>query len=351
LAEPSEPIPLRILERDTALRPEQIPADLREFLKKLDAPTVITVTGRDAARTRVVSTLLHGNEPSGLHAIHHWLRSGDVPAVNVLFFIAAVRTALEPPGFAHRFLTGRVDLNRCWTRPGMGRAERFAAEVLQILRKARPESLIDIHNNTGHSPPYGVGPATGPAELQLAALFSDRFVRNDLDLGTLVEATRDDFPSISIECGRAGDELANENAQVGLERYLAVDRVEEHPLTKRPMAVYADPVRVEIRNGIELAFGDTRIAGADFTIARDIDRHNFELLSAGSPIGWLAPNVDRPLVAVGRAHEDISDEFFSARDGVLATRRPIIPIMMTTNRRSALDDCLFYAVRRDEEQG
>lgn len=351
MSEPAEPISLRVVDRDRDLRPEQIPTDLFAFLEKLNAPTVITSAGRDTSRTRVVSTLLHGNEPSGLQAVHRWLRSGRIPAVNVLFFIAAVRTALEPPGFAHRFLTGRVDLNRCWRGGGTDRTRPFAAEVLRIFRKAAPESLIDIHNNTGHSPPYGVGPAAGPEELKLAALFSDRFVRNDLNLGTLVEATGDAFPSITIECGRAGEEVANENAWIGLERYLSIDRIDESPLVHRPVTVYTDPVRVEIRAGIELAFGDTRITGADFTVARDVDRHNFESLAAGTPIGWLAPHVERPLVAFDHTRKDISDEFFVDRDGVVETRRPLIPIMMTTNRRSALDDCLFYAVRREETTG
>jgi hypothetical protein len=335
------------VERDEALRPEEVPADLRGFLENLGAPTVISVPGRDATRTRVVSTLLHGNEPSGLHAVHRFLRSGTTPAVNVLFFIAAVRTALEPPGFAHRFLAGRVDLNRCWRGGGTERTRRFAAEVLQILREARPESLIDIHNNTGHSPAYGVGPATGPKELELAAFFSNRFVRNDLNLGTLVEATQHEFPSISVECGRAGDELANENAWMGLEPYLITDRVSDSPLVKRPMILYSDPVRVEIRKGVELAFADAPVAGTDFTVAKDIDRHNFEWLAPGTAIGWLAPNVERPLVALDDTGKDVAEEFFALRDGVVETRRAMIPIMMTTTRRSALDDCLFYAVRRE----
>jgi len=348
LSEPKEEIPLGVLDRDRDLPPEEIPADLVAFLEKLNAPTVIAMAGLDTSRTRIVSTLLHGNEPSGLHAVHRWLRSGRVPAVNVLFFIAAVRTALESPGFAHRFLSGRVDLNRCWKGGGTSRTRPFAAEVLQIFFKAEPESLVDIHNNTGHSPAYGVGPTTGPEELKLAALFAERFVRNDMNLGTLVEATGDRFPSITIECGRAGDDVANENAWVGLERYLTIDRIEESAFAQRPVAVYADPVRVEIREGIELAFGDTRITGSDFTVARDVDRHNFELLPAGTPIGWIAPNVERPLVALDDTRNDVAKDFFTVRDGVVETRRPLVPIMMTTNRQSALDDCLFYAVRREE---
>jgi len=340
-------IPLQVLKAETDLPAEKIPPKVGDFLQKLGVPTLVSVAGRDPSRTRVVTTLLHGNEPSGLHAVHGWLRSGELPAVNVLFFIGAVRTALVPPGFAHRFLPGRIDLNRCWRGPMTGRTGVFAAEVLRQIRATRPEGLIDIHNNTGHSPAYGVGPASGPEELKLAALFADRFVRNDLALGTLVEATRDDFPSVTVECGRAGDEVANANARTGLERYLTIDDIGTSPIANRPMAVYVDPVRVEVRNGVELAFGESRVLEADFTVARDIDRHNFELIDAGTPIGWIAPEIDRPLVALGHTHEDLADDYFAIRNGVVETTQSLIPIMMTTNRRNALDDCLFYAVRRE----
>jgi len=347
IAAPADPIPLQLLDAATDLPPARVPAELGDFLRMLGVPTLVSLAGRDPSRTRVVTTLLHGNEPSGLHAVHAWLRAGTVPAVNVLFFVGAVRTALEPPGFAHRFLPGRIDLNRCWRGPMTGRTGTFAAEVLRRIRAARPESLIDIHNNTGHSPPYGVGPASGPEELALTALFADRFVRNDLHLGTLVEATRDDFPSVTVECGRAGDTVANANAAMGLERYLTIDEIGSSAVANRPVAVYTDPIRVEVRAGVGLAFGEAPVADADFTVDRDIDRHNFERLDPGTPIGWTRPDVERPVVALGPTREDLADRYFAVRDGVLETTQAMIPIMMTTNRRNALDDCLFYAVRRE----
>ena len=108
--EADQAIPLRILERELALPKERIPPTAEEFLELLAAPTLISAKGRDTSRTRIVSTLLHGNEPSGLRAIRSWLSTGRIPAVNTLLFIGAVRTARLPPGFAlplpagsHRF--------------------------------------------------------------------------------------------------------------------------------------------------------------------------------------------------------------------------------------------------------
>jgi hypothetical protein len=277
--------------------------------------------------------------------VHTWLRSGRVPATNTLLFVAAVRTALQPPGFAHRFLPGRIDLNRCWLGPWEGRAGEFAREVLDRIRAFGPESLVDLHNNTGHNPAYGVAPAAGAAERGLVSLFTDRLVRNNLRLGTLVEATRDLFPSVSIECGRAGDEASDGVALAGLERYLDLDDLDAAIAAAKPVTIYEDPVRVRVRNRVELAFGDAPVDGADFTVARDIDRHNFERLTPGIPIGWLGARGVWPVEAMSEGGADISGDLFARRDGVLETRREIVPIMMTNNRRNALDDCLFYVVR------
>jgi hypothetical protein len=347
----SDAIPIRVLERDTALRPERIPARAEDFLALLGSPVLISVKGRDTSRTRIVATLLHGNEPSGLRAVHAWLQTGHVPAVNALIFIAAIRTALAPPGFAHRSLPGRSDLNRCWFPPFEGPVGAFAHEVLRLLRESNAESIVDLHNNTGHNPPYGVGPTPGAAELNLVSFFAERFVHSPLQLGTLVEATRDDFPSVTVECGRSGDPVADASALAGLERYLSEERLELRQVRAKRMEVFVDPVRVNVREGVELAFGDSPVVGADFTLARDVDRHNFESLARGVVIGWLGTRGIWPVEALGEERRDLSRDLFEARDGVLETRRSLIPIMMTMNRRNALADCLFYVVQRGETLG
>lgn len=341
-------IPLRILEREIELPKERVPSTAEKFLELLAVPTLISVRGHDTSRTRIVSTLLHGNEPSGLRAIRNWLATGNVPAVNTLLLIGAVRTALIPPGFAHRFLPGRVDLNRCWFPPHTGRAGAFAGEVLRLFEQAGPESLIDLHNNTGHNPPYGVSPRVGPQELSLVAYFADRVVHSPLRLGTLVEATQADFPSVTIECGRSGDSIADATALAGLERYLHDHRAEHLAASPPSMEILSNPQRVTVRDGVDLAFGEGPVTNAEFTVARDIDRHNFERLEPNVAIGWLAAGADWPIEVIGSDGRDISRELFSLREGALETRRAVTPIMMTTNHRNALDDCLFYLVDPSE---
>jgi len=339
--------PLEELTVGRDLQREEVPANVLAFLRMLGGPTLIRLGGRDSTRTRVVTTLLHGNEPSGVRAVVRYLRSDRVPATDVVFFVGAVRTALAEPAFGHRALPGRLDANRVWAAPWDTPEREVARAVLGAIRATEPECLVDLHNNTGHNPAYGVAFGIGAAELALVALFADRVVHTPIELRTIVEATHDAFPSVTIECGRAGDPVADTAAFEGLCRLL--DRAEiGSNAADRDIEVLGAPVRVCLAPEIDLAFADSVDACAALTISRDIDRHNFERLAAGSPIGWLEawdPASRWPLEATGGAGEECSRALFEIEEGVLRTRRDFIPIMMTTNREIARNDCLFYAVQ------
>jgi hypothetical protein len=109
-------------------------------------------------------------------------------------------------------LPGNADLNRCFAPPFAGPEGEVAREALRLLRGLGCEALVDLHNNTGHNPAYAVATHADAAVLALAALFGERLIVSDLQLGTLTEATSGDFPSVTIECGRAGDPAADRAA-------------------------------------------------------------------------------------------------------------------------------------------
>lgn len=319
-----------------------LPESPEAFLAWLGRPAWLRLAGRDRSRTRAVSTLLHGNEPSGLRAVHAYLRSGAVPAVDTIFFIGAVDAALAAPGFAHRQLPGARDLNRCFLAPPPGREGRLAREALALLRAAAPEALVDLHNNTGHNPPYGVGPRAGPLERRLVSLFGRRFVASDLALGALVEATASHFPSVTIECGRAGDAAADRVARDGLARLLEAEDLAG--LACPPLELYGDPLRVRMRAGARLAVAARPQAGADLTLDGEVDRHNFERLAAGHCLGWVREGAGLPVEARDAIGRERSADLFEVGGGELRTRCPLVPIMMTTDPAIAAQDCLFYAV-------
>jgi hypothetical protein len=329
------------------LRREQISDDINQFLRVLRGPTVLTIPGHDESRTRALITLLHGNEPSSVRAFHRWLLRDQRPAVNILVVIAAVEAALTEPGFGLRFLPGARDFNRCWFPPFDGAEGEMAKRILNLLHSAHPECLVDLHNNSSHTPPYGIAPKIGAPERNLVSLFANRFVHTPLELGTLVEATQSDFPSVSIECGRSGDPAADEAAFEGLDRYLSREDLALEG-TPRPMTLLVDPVRICIPEGVEIAFGEGPDLAIDLTVSQDIDRHNFELLPRGTQIGWLGARGIWPIEIQSREGRARGGEFFTINAGVLETLRPLIPVMMTTNVRSAIDDCLFYALQPAE---
>jgi hypothetical protein len=342
---------LRTMERDRDWPSERLPADAEGFLRELGGPTLLHVSGADASRCRVISTLLHGNEPSGIRAVHRWLQAGEQPAVDLWIFIGAIDTALTPPGFAHRSLPGRIDLNRCWLPPFEGEEGALAREVLDRLRELAPEALVDIHNNTGHNPPYGVGSSDSPAELNIVGMFGERFVYSHLRLGTLVEAGLEICPSVTVECGRAGDPKADDIAHRGLCRFVGRETLELGRVEVPHMQVLERPVRVCVAANTRLAFGEVPDAEADLTVVSDIDRHNFELLDPGVRIGWLGSRGAWPVEALDEDGRDLSREFFCVKGPMLQTKTSLMPIMMTTHPRNALLDCLFYVVKPGPDRG
>jgi hypothetical protein len=329
-----------------------IPDDHVAFLRSLGGPAAIRLRGDDRTRCRVVVTLLHGNEPSGLIAVHGRLRNGRQPATDTLFVLGGVEAALAVPQLSSRVLPDGTDLNRCFGPSALpGPSRDLALSILEAVRAARPEALVDIHNNTGHNPPYAVAVRIGAAERQLAQLFGNLLVHYDLQIGALAEETPDLCPTVVIEAGRAGDPASDRTARRGLDAFLDARGLFEAGSEVPRLDVFQHPVRVEIATGLRLAYGNQPDPAAQLTIAEDVDRHNFELLLPGTEIGWLAPEAPWPLVARGADGVDRSHELF-ARDGArLVALRSIVPIMMTTDPTIARSDCLFYAVETQPSAG
>jgi len=322
-----------------------VPEDPDAFLDQLDRPTVFRVPGHDRSRCRVAAGSLHGNEPSGLRAIHRFLASGETPAVDAWLFIGGVESARAEPRYTHRMLPGRRDLNRCFRPPFGDRDGQIAGCVLDLLRGARPELVVDLHNNTGRNPAYAVAGGLD-ARLDLAALFCDRFVCSALTLGTFTEAFADLAPSATIECGRAGDPHADATAYAGLVRMMRLRELVRAEVRHDRMIILEHPVRVCLRPACTLAFGEQADAAAAVTLDLEIDRHNFETLAAGTRLGWVAPATPWPFEAIDPGGADVSHAWLEIAGGELRSRHAFVPFMMTTDAEAARGDCLFYAATR-----
>lgn len=325
-----------------------VPGDCDDFLSALRGPVMFHLRGRDRSRTRVVAGALHGNEPSGLRAIHAALAAKIEPATDVLFFLGAVDAARAEPRFSHRMLPGRRDLNRCFRPPFDGPEGRVAEQALRLLRASAPEAVIDLHNNSGRNPAYGIGIRIDAARLELCGLFSSIYIASALNLGTFMEAFDGLAPTLTIECGQAGDVAADALACAGLQRFLQLERLDRAFVGRPRIRVFTDPVRVRLGQGLSLAFALAPEPAVHLTLDRELDRHNFETLAAGTRMAWVRPDAGWPLEARDAGGRDLSRELFAIDDGVLATRQTFTPVMITTDAAAAREDCLFYAVHQRE---
>ena len=286
-------------------------------------------------------TLLHGNEPSGVIALHQWLVESRRPAVDILAIVPSVGAAIDGSGFLHRMRPGRQDLNRAFGPPFVGSEGRLAREVLDLIGESGATQVVDLHNNTGHSPSYGVIARCDQAHLDLVSLFSNRCVTSHLRLGALIEAL-EELTTVTVECGRAGDPLADDVAFTGIRAYFEHSSLDDAP---RFDAVrrYEMPLRVQVEGGARIAFGAAPDPGAELTLRSDLDQHNFESIEAGAVVGWT--RTLESLTVTDEEERDVTREFFLVDEGALRVRRTVVPAMMTTSLTAARQDCLCYFMR------
>ena len=108
---------------------------------------------------------------------------------------------------------------------------------------------------------------------------------------------------------------------------------------------------MRVRPGRRLVFADAPAPRADLTVRRGVDGHNFEILPAGTTLGWVRDPAEWPVEARDARGRDRLAELFAVEASELRTRCATVPIMMTSDAAIALGDCLFYAVRPPRREG
>ncbi|MEZ5502062.1 MAG: succinylglutamate desuccinylase/aspartoacylase family protein [Halioglobus sp.] len=320
---------------------------VEEFLRVLDGPACLLLEGQDNGRTRALVTLLHGNEPSGSMALFRWLKSGQLPAVNIVCVVASVAAALEPPFFSHRMLPRARDLNRCFRPPFEDAQGALAEEILEILRLHHPEAVIDIHNTSGSGPSFGVCTHMDRQHDALVSLFTQRLIVSNLGLGALMDISEHSYPTVTVEVGGRLDEAAHALAYEGLCRYFLAADVLAPPPVDWDLELLCDPIRLELRDNVTLTYAGQPSATYDITLKTDIEHHNFGIVSPETLLGW-ANRPERDLFAARDAGGRCAvTRLVRIEDGKLYPAQHLRLFMITNNAAIAESDCLFYAVADD----
>ncbi len=327
--------------------PDTIGNSVDEFLAFLGGPACIFLDGDNPNHTRGFVTLLHGNEPSGVMALFRWLKSGAHAAVNIVCLVASVSAATTEPRFSHRMLPDHRDLNRCFRPPFEDTQGHLAEEILEILRVHHPEAIIDMHNTSGSGPSFGVCTHLDRQHDALVSIFTQKLIISNLGLGALMDISEYTVPTVTIEVGGREDEEAHELAYEGLCRYFTADDVLHVPGEEAGVETLHDPLRLELKPGTSLVYGDQPQAGYDVTLRPDIENYNFGTVTHESHLGWVAQEATHLFSAIDAHGQCAVQRLVRIEDGKLYPARALKLFMITNNADIARSDCLFYAVADD----
>ena len=341
---------------------------VEHFLELLPGPTHIHLSGQQPGPCRAIVTLMHGNEPSGLHGVFGLLREGLRPLRDAEIFIPCVDAARHGPGFVHRTLPQQKDINRCFTAAvkhtglftqteqtrqakqtdSLSERDLLAAELLQQLAKLHPECCLDIHNTSGASPGFGVATFMDPDHESLVSLFTRRMVITGIKLGALMELSHKTMPIVTIECGGAAETASHKRALDGLRRYFTEADIlnKSAPANKPPLSMefFHQPMRLELAADSDIAFGSQPLLTGGVTLLPDVERFNFGPISPDDQLGFVRGPLDKSLSIKDYQGGEQVNDFFRLQGEALYPRRSLKLFMVTTNPEIARRDCLFYIV-------
>lgn len=324
-------------------KPEQLGTSVEAFLSQLPGPTHIVIPGHDASRRRLLVSLIHGNEPSGLYAIYKFIQNGITPAVDLHCVLPSVIAAQAQPLLSHRMLPEHRDLNRCFRPPFTEQSEsQLAQQIMSLLDAIDPEAVVDMHNTSGSGPDFAVTTFVHDRHNAVLSLFTQRSVLTEIRLGALMELSTVERPIVTVECGGSHDHESHAIAFHGLQNFAqTVDIFQNHAIN---LDIYQHPIRVELQPEATVGYDDEQLADVSLTLVKHIEEFNFGVVDNNTVLGFL-PSANFACLRANTSQGLVDiRQYFTLDNGRLRPTRPLKLFMITTNSQIASSDCLFYFV-------
>jgi succinylglutamate desuccinylase len=321
---------------------EMLSVPSEEIYRVLPGPTLIHLKGRREAPL-FVSTLLHGNEDTGWVALQRLLRDyrGETLPRSLSIFIGNVEAARHK----RRRLDDQLDYNRIWSGEGHSAEHQMMRRIVKEMKGRSVFASIDVHNNTGVNPHYACINRLDPRFYRLANLFSRTVVYFVRPAGVQSIAFAELCPSVTVECGRVGDEAGIDHAKEFIKACLHLSELPTHPVAPHDLTLFHTVATIRIPPGRSFGFGKTR---ADFILDRNLDHLNFQELPPGTVFGHLGDDSTARLLVLDEKGQEVDEKYLDYGGGEIRNKVTLMPSMLTLNREVILQDCLGYFMERME---
>ncbi len=337
----------RLLNIFESLPSQLIDCKSTELADFLPGPSLIHLEG--ARKEPVfISILLHGNETVGLSALQNVLKSypDDLPR-SISLFIGNVTAARD----GLRRLDNQPDYNRIWPTPnrqGQTPEHEIMNQVCAEMKARQPFVSIDLHNNTGINPHYACINKLDHKFFHLASLFSRTVVYFRRPQGVQAMAFADICPSVTLECGRIGDETGIAHATEFIDACIHMNQLPEHEIRPEDLNLFHTVATVKVPEKFTFGFGDSPV---DIRFVEDIEFYNFRELPAGTLLGYFQKDNVPHLDIVDENDEHVGQRFLTYKEGEIRLITEIMPSMLTLNEHVIRQDCLCYFLERFQIDG
>ncbi|MDH5711469.1 MAG: M14 family metallopeptidase [Gammaproteobacteria bacterium] len=325
-----------MLNEMTSIPEEFLSARAEELQSFLKNPTLFHLGGINP-QPLFISTLLHGNETTGLYAIQRLLkkyRQQPLPRA-ISLFVGNIAAAAEN----QRHLDSQDDYNRIW--PGSHHRDSPEKDMMQavtrIMRKKKPFASIDIHNNTGRNPHYACINILNPHGLVLASKFSDIAVYFTSPKGVQSSAFSEFCPSVVLECGQSGDRSGEDHALAYLETVLQLEDLSAQNSSN--LKLYHTVARVILPQTVSL--GEVN-ANNDICLNSRLEDKNFHQICPGTEFAAINPARDKLVLVSSESDEDVTDEYLMVENDKLIFKKSVTLSMFTTCEKAIRQDCICY---------
>nr|WP_207188125.1 M14 family metallopeptidase [Thiorhodovibrio winogradskyi] len=328
------------------LPPRLLDCDSHQLFSVLGGPALIHLPG-EREPPLFVSVLMHGNESVGWDAMRLVLRerlgpegAGRLPRALSLFIGNPAAAAV---GLRH--LPEQPDFNRVWPGSELPPTPEHAlmAQVVERMAARGCFASIDLHNNTGNNPHYGCVNFIDPRYLQLAALFSRTVVYFVRPRGVQSQALAELCPAVTLECGKAGQQLGIEHARHYIDACLDLEALSSDWPPPQEIDLFHTVAQVKIAPGVDFGFPPRDVA---LLLSPELERYNFRELAPGTRFGTLRKACGDVLEVRDENGQDVGERFFELDQGELRLRIPAMPSMLTHDERVIRQDCLCYLMER-----
>ncbi|HIP67916.1 MAG TPA: peptidase M14 [Chromatiales bacterium] len=323
--------------------PEELLSTPPEKLEDLlGAPTLIHMQGR-REEPLFLSTLLHGNEPTGFIALQKILQKysdQELPR-SLSIFLGNLSAARH----AARRLDDQPDYNRVW--PGTDAADspekRMMKQIMDEMLSRNVFASVDIHNNTGLNPHYACINVLENPHMQLATLFSRTVVYFIRPVGVQSAAFAPYCPSVTLECGKPGEKHGVEHALEFIDACLHLSQLPEHPVAEHDIDLFHTMAQVKVPENISFSFSRDDV---QIRFVENLERMNFQEVPPATIFAFCRNGSNKLLVAKDETGQDVSEMYFQCIDNRIELKKKMMPSMLTLDEEVIRQDCLCYLMER-----